>query len=194
MAERIDAQLATSSVHPTVVTFHKLGFRIIKEHADLLGLPSPLKILSEEEAADLFAQDAGGNTVSSLAELERTLAELYAEASGDFQWIHVDVGRARTSPFGATIAPGFLTLSLVSQLSRDAIDVQGNFAMRMNYGVNRVRFPAPLPSGSRIRGRFTVQSVDEVEGGEQGVVLATIEREGADKPVCVAELVVRMMR
>ena len=66
--------------------------------------------------------------------------------------------------------------------------------MGINYGVNRVRFPAPLPSGSRIRGRFTVQSVDEVEGGEQGVVLATVEREGGDKPVCVAELVVRMMR
>ena len=66
--------------------------------------------------------------------------------------------------------------------------------MGINYGVNRVRFPAPLPSGSRIRGRFTVQSVDEVEGGEQGVVLATIERENGEKPVCVAELVVRMLR
>ncbi len=68
------------------------------------------------------------------------------------------------------------------------------YRMGINYGVNKVRFPAPLPSGSRIRGRFTVQSVDEVEGGEQGVVLATIEREGSEKPVCVAELVVRMMR
>ena len=117
----------------------------------------------------------------------------FARATDDPQWIHVDPVRAAEGPFGTTVAHGYLTLSLCVPLMGQALQLTG-YRMGINYGVNRVRFPAPLPSGSRIRGRFTVQSVDEVEGGEQGVVLATIEREGADKPVCVAELVVRMMR
>ena len=117
----------------------------------------------------------------------------FARATDDPQWIHVDPVRAAEGPFGTTVAHGYLTLSLCVPLMGQALQLTG-YRMGINYGVNRVRFPAPLPSGSRIRGRFTVQSVDEVEGGEQGVVLATVEREGSDKPVCVAELVVRMMR
>ena len=117
----------------------------------------------------------------------------FARATDDPQWIHVDPVRAAEGPFGTTIAHGYLTLSLCVPLMSQTLNLTG-YRMGINYGVNRVRFPAPLPSGSRIRGRFTVQSVDEVEGGEQGVVLATIEREGGDKPVCVAELVTRMMR
>ena len=126
-------------------------------------------------------------------EVDQERIDTFARATDDPQWIHVDPARAAEGPFGTTIAHGYLTLSLCVPLMSRTLGLTG-YRMGINYGVNRVRFPAPLPSGSRIRGRFTVQSVDEVEGGEQGVVLATIEREGADKPVCVAELVVRMMR
>ena len=126
-------------------------------------------------------------------EVDQERIDTFARATDDPQWIHVDPARAAEGPFGTTIAHGYLTLSLCVPLMSRTLGLTG-YRMGINYGVNRVRFPAPLPSGSRIRGRFTVQSVDEVEGGEQGVVLATVEREGADKPVCVAELVVRMMR
>ena len=104
-----------------------------------------------------------------------------------------DPVRAAEGPFGTTIAHGFLTLSLCVPLMSKTLALTG-YRMGINYGVNKVRFPAPLPSGSRLRARFAVQSVDEVAGGEQGVVLATLEREGGDKPVCVAELVLRMVR
>jgi len=126
-------------------------------------------------------------------EVDQERIDTFARATDDPQWIHVDPVRAADGPFGTTIAHGYLTLSLCVPLMSRTLGLTG-YRMGINYGVNRVRFPAPLPSGSRIRGRFTVQSVDEVEGGEQGVVLATVEREGSDKPVCVAELVVRMMR
>jgi acyl dehydratase len=126
-------------------------------------------------------------------EVDQERIDTFARATDDPQWIHVDPVRAADGPFGTTIAHGYLTLSLCVPLMSRTLGLTG-YRMGINYGVNKVRFPAPLPSGSRIRGRFAVQSVDEVEGGEQGVVLATIEREGSDKPVCVAELVVRMMR
>ena len=117
----------------------------------------------------------------------------FARATDDPQWIHTDPARAAEGPFGTTIAHGFLTLSLCVPLMSQTLALTG-YRMGINYGVNKVRFPAPVPSGSRIRAHFTVQSVDEVPGGEQGVVLATVEREGGDKPVCVAELVLRMLR
>ena len=109
------------------------------------------------------------------------------------QWIHTDAERAAKGPFGTTIAHGFLTLSLCVPLMTRALALDG-YRMGINYGVNKVRFPAPVPSGSRVRAHMTVQSVEEVPGGEQGVVVATVEREGGDKPVCVAELVLRMLR
>ena len=117
----------------------------------------------------------------------------FAEATDDHQWIHVDRERAARSEFGTTIAHGYLTLSLLVPLMGQTLQLTG-YRMGINYGVNKVRFPAPLPSGSRIRATFQVQSVEEVPGGEQSVVLATVEREGGDKPVCVAELVSRMIR
>jgi acyl dehydratase len=126
-------------------------------------------------------------------EVDQARIDEFARATDDPQWIHVDPVRAAEGPFGTTIAHGYLTLSLCVPLMSRTLNLTG-YRLGINYGVNKVRFPAPLPSGSRIRGRFTVQSVDEVEGGEQGVVLATIEREGGEKPVCVAELVTRMMR
>ena len=119
--------------------------------------------------------------------------EEFASATNDPQWIHTDPVRAAEGPFGTTIAHGFLTLSLCVPLMSQALRLDG-YRMGVNYGVNKVRFPAPVPSGSRIRARFSVHSVEEVPGGEQGVVLATVEREGGDKPVCVAELVLRMIR
>ena len=126
-------------------------------------------------------------------EVDQARIEEFARATDDPQWIHVDPARAAEGPFGTTIAHGFLTLSLLVPLMSRTLQLSG-YRMGINYGVNKVRFPAPVPSGSRIRATFTVQSVEEVQGGEQGVILATVEREGGDKPVCVAELVTRMIR
>jgi acyl dehydratase len=126
-------------------------------------------------------------------EVDQTRIERFADATGDHQWIHVDPERAAEGPFGTTIAHGYLTLSLLPFLMSNTLHLTG-YRMGINYGVNKVRFPAPVPSGSRVRATFTVQSVDEVPGGEQGVILAVVEREGGDKPVCVAELVTRVLR
>ena len=126
-------------------------------------------------------------------EVDQERIDLFARATDDPQWIHVDPEKAAEGPFGTTIAHGFLTLSLCVPLISKTLSLTG-YRMGINYGVNKVRFPAPLPSGSRIRATFTVQSVEEVQGGDQAVVLAIIEREGSEKPVCVAELVSRGMR
>jgi acyl dehydratase len=126
-------------------------------------------------------------------EIDQARIDGFAEATDDPQWIHTDPAKAAEGPFGTTIAHGFLTLSLCVPLMTEALGLTG-YRLGVNYGVNKVRFPAPVPSGSRIRARFAVQSVEEVSGGEQGVVLATVEREGGEKPVCVAELVLRMLR
>ncbi|MGZ8687639.1 MAG: MaoC family dehydratase [Gaiellaceae bacterium] len=116
----------------------------------------------------------------------------FAEATGDAQWIHTDPVRAAAGPFGTTIAHGYLTLSLCASLLFEVLQLDG-VGLTVNYGANRVRFPAPVPVGSSVRGRFTVVSVDDVAGGEQAVIAATVERKGADKPVCVAELVLRFL-
>ena len=128
-------------------------------------------------------------------EIDQRRIDLFAEAGGDPQWIHVDPVRAAEGPFGTTIAHGFLTLSLLVPLwFRVAPPELEEFRLAINYGVNRVRFPAPVPVGSRIRARFQVADVAEVEGGVQATVAATVEREGFEKPVCVAELVFRFLR
>jgi len=114
----------------------------------------------------------------------------FADATGDHQWIHVDQARAKESPFHTTIAHGFLTLSLISALLRGAVNPTG-LRMAINYGLNRVRFIAPVPSGSRIRGRFTLANIEDTGGAIQATWNATIERDGGDKPVCVAEWLVR---
>ncbi|HEX6682725.1 MAG TPA: MaoC family dehydratase [Candidatus Limnocylindrales bacterium] len=114
----------------------------------------------------------------------------FADATGDHQWIHVDAERAKQGPFGTTIAHGYLTLSLIPMLAADVVTLKGA-RMGVNYGLNKVRFPAPLPSGARVRASFEVVSVDDVEGGVQVVSRVTLEREGGDKPVCVAETVSR---
>ena len=117
--------------------------------------------------------------------------DAFAEATGDHQWIHVDPVRAAEGPFGTTIAHGFLTLSLCAPLLAKALAGLTSSGMSINYGTNKVRFPAPVPVGSRIRARVTVASVEDVPGAEQMVAVTTIEREDGDKPVCVAELVIR---
>jgi acyl dehydratase len=114
--------------------------------------------------------------------------DAFAAATGDPQWIHVDRERAAAGPFGTTIAHGFLTLSLCVPMLYELLPPSG--AMSVNYGVDRVRFPAAVPSGSRVRGRFRVRSVDEAATGERAVIDATVECDGVVKPVCVAELLV----
>ena len=139
---------------------------------------------------DLIGKELGP---TEWLEVAQERIDEFAHATDDPQWIHTDPVRAAEGPFGTTIAHGFLTLSLCIPLLAEVLELPG-YRMGINYGVNKVRFPAPVPSGSRIRARFTVQSVEEVAGGEQGVILATVEREGGDKPVCVAELVLRKLR
>jgi len=114
----------------------------------------------------------------------------FADATGDHQWIHIDPERAAQGPYGTTIAHGYLTLSLIPMLSADVVKVKGA-RMGVNYGLNKVRFPAPVPAGSKVRATFELLSVEDVEGGVQVVSRVTVEREGGDKPVCVAETVSR---
>jgi acyl dehydratase len=116
--------------------------------------------------------------------------QLFADATGDHQWIHLDAEKAKAGPFGTTIAHGFLTLSLLPEMSASAFQVFGT-RMGVNYGLNKVRFPAPVPSGSRLRGHFKLMKYEPLEGGAQLTVEVTMEREGFDKPVCVAESVGR---
>ncbi|MGZ4280035.1 MAG: MaoC family dehydratase [Solirubrobacteraceae bacterium] len=115
----------------------------------------------------------------------------FAQATGDDQWIHVDPERAKETPFGSTIAHGLYTLSLGPKLSYEMFTVE-NIAFGINYGYGRVRFPAPLPVDSRVRMRATLSGVEDVAGGVQITVTQTFEREGADKPVCVAESLARL--
>ncbi|WP_405733167.1 MaoC family dehydratase [Streptomyces sp. NBC_01537] len=127
---------------------------------------------------------------SDWLEVDQKRIDLFAEATGDHQWIHVDPEKAATGPFGTTIAHGYLTLSLIPQFTFTLLKVEG-VKMGVNYGVNKVRFPSPVPVGSRLRASSRLAEVTEVPGGAQIVTVVTIEREGGDKPVCVAETVAR---
>jgi acyl dehydratase len=118
---------------------------------------------------------------------------LFADATGDHQWIHVDPERAATGPFGRTIAHGYLTLSLVPVLLGDVLRVDG-VAMGVNYGANKVRFTAPVPVGSDVRAGATLASIDDVSGGVQVVLDVTVEVRDAPKPSCVAQVVFRYYR
>jgi acyl dehydratase len=135
----------------------------------------------------------GQELVSEWREITQDRIDAFAGATDDHQWIHVDPERAAAGPFGTTIAHGYLTLSLLVPLFADALPPLDDRRMGLNYGLDRVRFPAPVPVGSRIRGRFTIESVEEVPGGFQAHVKATVEREGHEKPVCVAEPVYRFL-
>jgi acyl dehydratase len=129
--------------------------------------------------------------MSDWLEVSQERINQFAEATEDRQWIHVDPERAaRESPFKETIAHGFLTLSLLSELGKRAMSV-GKVRMGINYGLNRVRFVSPVPAGSRIHGRFTLTKVEEIKGGVQATWNVTVKREGSEKPCCVAEWLVR---
>jgi acyl dehydratase len=127
---------------------------------------------------------------SSWIEVDQEKINAFADATGDHQWIHVDPERAAQGPFGGTIGHGYLTLSLLPVMSYEVVPRQDG-GMAINYGLNRVRFPAPVPSGSKVRGTFEVVGIEQHDWGHQATMAATIEREGGDKPVCVAELVFR---
>jgi acyl dehydratase len=142
-------------------------------------------IAALRHAAALGDTDLG---VSGWVTVDQAMIDRFAEATGDFQWIHVDVERAKASPFGTTIAHGWLTLSLLARLSNETYRVE-QLAARLNYGANKVRFTAPVPAGSRLRAQFRIVSVEDVTQGVRLTSEATVEREGSDKPVCVAELV-----
>jgi acyl dehydratase len=129
--------------------------------------------------------------VSEWHEVTQDAINAFADATGDHQWIHVDPDRAAQTPWGSTIAHGLYTLSLGPQFTFALFTIEG-FAFGLNYGYNKVRFPAPLPVDSRVRMRATLSSVDDVPGGVQLTITQTFEREGEEKPVCVAEAVSRM--
>lgn len=122
--------------------------------------------------------------------IDQQRIDQFAQATGDHQWIHVDPERAAAGPFGTTVAHGFLTLSLMALMYDSAFEVR-NSRMGVNYGLNRVRFTAPVPVNSRLRGRFKLLAYEAIEGGAQLTVEVTMEREGSDKPVCVAQSLTR---
>lgn len=125
---------------------------------------------------------------TSWIEVKQARIDAFATATDDFQWIHVDSARAAAGRYGTTIAHGFLTLSLCVPVLYELLPPSD--ATLVNYGVNRVRFPAPVPAGSRVRGQITIASVEASGTGERATIAATVECEGIEKPVCVAELVV----
>jgi acyl dehydratase len=139
------------------------------------------------EMQHLVGQDLGSSDWMSI---DQARIDLFAEATGDKQWIHIDPVRAAAGPFGAPIAHGFLTLSLLPVLFETGFAVD-DVRMGVNYGLNRVRFAAPVRVGSRLRGHFKLLSYEPLEGGAQMTVEATIELEGSAKPACVAETVSR---
>jgi acyl dehydratase len=140
------------------------------------------------DAMSRVGQEVG---VSDWLLIDQARVNAFAQATGDLQWIHVDVDRAkRESPFGGPIVHGFLTLSLLAKFALDCIEVEG-IKLAVNYGLNRVRFVSPVKVGSRVRAHFVLGAVDEIPGGAQMVWQTAIEIEGGDKPACAAEMVTR---
>ena len=146
------------------------------------------EIATLDELKSLVGQEIA---VSDWVQISQERVNQFAEATGDYQWIHLDVERfKRESPFGGPIAHGYLPLSLLPMLMQNSVRMT-DVRMGVNYGLNKVRFPAPVPVGSKVRSRTTVLSVEDIEGGAQVTWLVTVEREGGDKPVCVAESISR---
>jgi acyl dehydratase len=149
----------------------------------------PLVIDSLQGLKDYVGREL---TVTDWFVVTQDRIQQFAEATEDRQWLHVDRERAqRQSPYGTTIAHGFLTLSLLSHLMQQAIQIRSGVRMAVNYGLNRVRFTAPVRAGSKIRARFTLQSLKELPDAVEAVFAVSVEGEPADKPCCVAEWVVR---
>jgi acyl dehydratase len=150
-------------------------------------MAEPRIFTSPEELRAVVGEQLGH---SDWLEVDQKRIDLFAEATGDHQWIHVDPERAAAGPFGTTIAHGYLTLSLLPLLMPEVLRVE-NVKMGVNYGSNKVRFPSPVPVGSRVRATVQLKDVADVDGGVQVTNLVTVEREGGVKPVCVAETVSR---
>jgi acyl dehydratase len=146
------------------------------------------EITSIEQLKELVGQEVA---ISDWIEITQERVNQFAEATGDLQWIHLDAERSRAeSPYGGTVAHGFLTLSLLPLLTQNAL-LMPPARMSVNYGLNKVRFPAPVPVGSRLRARMSLMALEDVPGGMQMTWLVTMEREGGDKPVCIAESISR---
>ena len=140
-----------------------------------------------EELKSLEGEELG---TTSWHEVTQDIVNAFADATGDHQWIHVDPERAKDTPFGGTIAHGYYTLSLSPKMMDEIVKFSGiNFAL--NYGLGKVRFPAPLPVGSKFRATAKITDITEVAGGVQVTTQMTYEREGGDKPVCVADTIAR---
>jgi len=147
------------------------------------------EIATLEELKSLAGQEVA---VSDWIEVTQEQVNQFADATGDHQWIHVDVERAaRELPSGGTVAHGFFTLGLLPRMLGNAISLGQDVRMLLNYGLNRVRFPAPLPVGRRVRGIIVLEAVEDIPGGAQLTWEITVECEGSEKPVCVAQFLVR---
>ncbi|GHJ61337.1 MaoC family dehydratase [Nocardioides sp. OK12] len=144
---------------------------------------------SLDEVSEAAGQELG---TSDWVEIDQQRVDTFADATGDHQWIHVDVERAKEGPFGGTIAHGYLTLSLVPWLGSKVFSFDTPGA-KLNYGVNKVRFPNPVLVGSKIRATVTLGEVTDIPAGKQATVRYTVEIEGVDKPACVAESVVLLL-
>jgi acyl dehydratase len=153
----------------------------------------PTRVINEiAELKRLIGQEVG---LSDWIVISQALIDAFADVTQDRQWIHCDVVRATAeSPVGGTIAHGFLTLALLTPLKMQAVKIEGDFKMSLNYGFNRVRFPAPVPAGARIRLRSTLASVEDIAGGVQVTWSITVEIEGQPKPALVAEWLGRLYR
>lgn len=139
---------------------------------------------------DMKAKEGEQLGASEWLEIDQDRINLFADATGDHQWIHVDPVKAKDGPFGACIAHGYLTLSLVNMFLPQIIDVQG-ISMGVNYGMDKVRFPSPVPVGSKVRGVGELIKVEEIKGSIQSTVRVTVEIEGADRPACVVDTISR---
>jgi acyl dehydratase len=149
-----------------------------------------MRVLNDlDTLADLTGEELG---TSEWLEIDQARVNTFADATGDHQWIHVDVERSASGPFGGTIAHGYLTLSLIPYLSSQVFSLETP-GVRLNYGVNKVRFPSPLRVGSRIRSRVVMGEVTDLPTGKQLTLRHTIEVDGQDKPACVAETVVLLL-
>jgi acyl dehydratase len=152
----------------------------------------PLVLEDMHALKNLVGQELG---ITDWLEVTQKRIQQFADATEDRQWIHLDSKRAKLeSPYGATIAHGFLTLSLISFLMKQAVQIRSGIRIAVNYGLNRVRFPSAVRAGSKIRGRFSLAAIKELPEGIEAVFSVTIESEGAEKPCCVAEWIVRYYR
>jgi acyl dehydratase len=143
-----------------------------------------------DDLTALAGQELGS---SSWVEVDQRRIDTFARATGDDQWIHTDPERAKDGPFGTTIAHGYLTLALLIPMWTEILEVR-EARTKINYGLGRVRFPAPLPAGSKIRATATLASADPIDGGVQVIVDAVITRDGGARPVCVAQPIFRFYR